>query len=180
MNESSIGVRYAKALFLLAQEKNILEEVHKDMLLVNMVMTDNNRFGLYLNSPVVRPSQKRELISKVFQNQIHSISLNFLDLLIQNKRENYLDAIFRRFFTAYREYKGIKTAMITTATEIDQPTFAKIKELVSKIFKSEIDLRVNLDAALIGGYILRVEDQQYDASVATSLNRIKRTLLTIK
>ncbi len=177
MNESSIGVRYAKALFLLAQEKNILEQVREDMLLVEKAMKENSRFGLYLDSPVVRPSQKRELISKVFQNHINVISLNFLDLLIQNKRENYLESIFRRFFSDYRKYKGIKTAMITTANKISNSTYEKIKLMISNIFKSEIELNINIDAGIIGGYVLRVEDQQYDASVSTGLKRIKKSLL---
>jgi F-type H+-transporting ATPase subunit delta len=100
-------------------------------------------------------------------------------LLIQNKRENYLGSIFRRFFSDYKEYKGVKTAMITTAIQIDKSTYERIKQLLSNLFKSEIELNVNIDSSIIGGYILRIEDMQYDASVETSLKRMKRSLITV-
>jgi len=180
MNESSIAVRYAKALFMLALEKNNLEQVREDMLLVQQVLIDNNRFELYLDSPVIQPSQKRELIKHVFQEHLNTITFNFLDLLIQNKRENYLGAIFRKFQSTYREYKGIQTATITSAVPMDQATREKFQQLISDTFHSAVELTVHSDENLIGGFILRVGDQQYDASVATGLKRMRRSLLTEK
>lgn len=178
MNESAIAVRYAKALFLLALEKDILEQVWEDMNLVQQALNENNRFELYLDSPVIKPSQKRELIKQVFKIQIHEISFNFLDVLIQNKRESYLQAIFRRFQSDYRDYKGIKTAVITTAVILDKSISDKIQKLISNSFQTEVDLKVNLNSDIIGGFVLRVGDQQYDASIATSLKRMRRSLLS--
>jgi len=50
--------------------------------------------------------------------------------------------------------------------------------LLSSIYKTGIELQVNSNPSIIGGFVLKVEDQQYDASVATGLKRMKTALLT--
>ena len=178
MNESKITVRYAKALFLLSIEKDILETVQKDILFVRQAISDNPELAQYLDSPIVRPSQKSNLIQKLFQNKVSEITYHFLQLLIQNKRENYLDGIIRHFLVMYSDHKGIKTAFITTAIPMDVVLRKHVIDLIGSKFKTEVELTIQEDPSIIGGFILRVGDQQYDASVATGLKRIKNALLT--
>ena len=178
MNQSKISVRYAKALFELALEKNKLDVVYSDITLVSQSLKDFVQFGLYLKSPVVKPSQKLALIKQAFTGNINDISLSFLGLLVQNKRENHLEDIIRRFFDVFREYKGIKSAVITTAAPLNDQMKEKFFALLSSIYKTGIELQVNSNPSIIGGFVLKVGDQQYDASVATGLKRMKTTLLT--
>lgn len=178
MNESKISVRYAKALFILAEEKDQLDAVRDDILLIRKVMTENELFSQYLGSPVVRSSQKSELVGKLFNDKLSLLTFKFLQLLIQNKRENYLDSIFRRFLDVYGMHKGIKSATITTVIPLDETLQKTVLDLIAKSFKTKVELTIQEDTSLIGGFILRVGDQQYDASVATGLKRIKNSLLT--
>lgn len=178
MNTSKISVRYAKALFMLAQEKNQLDQVYNNVLMVKQTICENELLGKYLNSPVVRPSQKIELISKLFKDNLSPLTFNFLQLLVKNKRENYLDGIFRRFLNVYSTHMGIKAATVTTAVPMDATLRSTVLELIASSFKTKVDLTINEDASIIGGFILRVGDQQYDASVATGLKQMKQTLLT--
>ncbi len=178
MNQSKIAVRYAKALFQLALEKNKLDLVNNDVVMINQALKDFGQFGLYLKSPVVKPSQKLALIREAFTGNIQDISLSFLGLLVQNKRENHLEDIIRRFFDVFRDYKGIKAALITTAVPLNDHVKKKFHALLSSIYKTSIELQAAQDASIIGGFVLKVGDQQYDASVATGLKRIKTALLT--
>ena len=178
MNQSKISVRYAKALFLLAQEKALLDTVYNDILMVKSTITENELLGQYLNSPVVRPSQKLDLISKLYKEKLSPLTFNFLHLLIKNKRENYLESIFKRFLDVYSAFHGIKAATVTTAVPMDAALRATVLELIASTFKTKVDLTIHEDASIIGGFILRVGDQQYDASVATGLKRMKHALLT--
>jgi F-type H+-transporting ATPase subunit delta len=176
MNESKIAVRYAKALFLLALEKNILEQVRTDMESVNQAIKDFDQFGFYLKSPVVKSKQKFKLVEEVFRGKIDDTSLNFMGLLIQNKREIYLEDITRRFIDIYCTYKGIKSATITTASHLDESIKLKLKALLSSTYKTEIELQVQEEPSIIGGFILKIGDQQYDASIASGLKRMKTAL----
>ena len=178
MNESKIAVRYAKALFLLAQEKNILEDVRTDMESVNKAIKEFDQFGLYLKSPVVKSKQKFNLVDQVFRGKINDTTLNFMGLLIQNKREVYLEAISRRFIDIYRNFKGIKSATITTASHLDDKIKEKLSTLLSTTYKSVIELQVQEDPSIIGGFVLKIGDQQYDASVVAGLKRMKTALIS--
>jgi F-type H+-transporting ATPase subunit delta len=178
MNQSKISVRYAKALFQLALEKNKLDAVYADVAMINQALKDIGQFSLYLKSPVVKPSQKLALVQKAFTGNITDISLSFLGLLIQNKRESHLEDIIRRFFDVFREYKGIKAATVTTAVPLSGEVKEKFHSLLSSIYKTGIELEAAQDSSIIGGFVLKVGDQQFDASIATGLKRMKTSLLT--
>lgn len=178
MNQSKISVRYARALFQLAIEKNNLEDIRKDVLLIVQSLKDYEQFKMYLKSPVVKPSQKYQLMKDIFASSITETTLNFLGLLVQNKREIHLEDISRQFLEEYSKYKGIKSAMVTTAVSLDESTLQKLHQLLSSTFKTEINLVTQQNPAILGGFILRVGDQQYDASVSNGLKRVKNALLS--
>lgn len=94
MNESRISVRYAKALFQSALEKNILDRVNQDMILVRNVCTVPELKEL-LTNPVIRPSKKTGVLHSVLGKDLHSLTLALVDLVVKNGRERYLPAIAR-------------------------------------------------------------------------------------
>lgn len=178
MIESTISVRYAKALFMLALEKDIVEAVHTDIELIRQALGETGQLEMYLKSPVVKPSEKRTFISDAFGGQLNAISLNFINLLITNKREAYIDGIIHRFLEVYREYKGVKSALITIAVPLDETVRVKLNDLLSKVYKTGINLEIQQNPSIIGGFVLKVGDHQYDASIASGLKRMSNTLFS--
>jgi F-type H+-transporting ATPase subunit delta len=176
MNESQISVRYAKALFQSALEKKQLDAVYKDMELVSDTCKVED-FQEMLMMPSLQVSQKIKLASSIFQKHLSELSLSLINLVIENKREAQLAGIARNFSTLYRKHQGIRTASLVTATPIDDSSLKEIKSLIKKAYDSEVELSSTVDQDVIGGFILTVEDQQYDASVASSLQKIKKQLL---
>ena len=177
MDQSAITVRYAKAFFTLAKEKNILDTLKADIDLISGVCKESTDFILLLESPIVKTSKKAELIKAIFSEKIHDLSLKFLLLITKNKREENIPGICRNFLALTREDQNIKSAVLTTATEIDTETTNKIKEMLGKELDATIELSTNINPDLLGGLVLRVDDKQYDASVATQLRIIKEKLL---
>lgn len=178
MNESKISVRYAKALFELGKEQQLIDTVIKDIQLVDELCKSSSDFWLMLESPVVKTSHKRASIKLIFQDKINKISLKFLDLVIQNRREAYWRDISRNFLALCRKDQGILSAKLTSAKAIDELTKKNLNDLLVKSFNSKIELEEVLDEEIIGGFVLRIEDQQLDASVSHQLNQIKRELLS--
>ncbi|MBI9056704.1 MAG: ATP synthase F1 subunit delta [Labilibaculum sp.] len=178
MNESKISVRYAKALFELGKEKELIDTVIKDIQLVDEVCKSIADFWLMVESPVVKTSQKRASMKQIFGDRINAITLNFLDLVVKNRREIYLKDISRNFLALCRKDQGILSATLTSATTIEEGSKENLSTLLSKSFNSKIELEEVVDEEIIGGFVLRVEDQQLDASVSTQLNKIKRELLS--
>lgn len=178
MNQSKIAVRYAKALFLTASEKAILEEVHRDIVLIVSAMNESEAFQAFLSNPVNRPSAKIRFINHVFgEGRIQPITVNFLHLIIRNNRANHIADVARYFIHLYRKQKGIKSAVFALASDSNEQIRNHITEVLKDLYKAEIDLQMIVDPSLIGGFVLRVEDEQYDASVSAALKKMKTNLL---
>lgn len=177
MDLSKISVRYAKALYLLSKEKMLLEKIKDDITLISSIMKSNPDFKSVIESPVIKPTQKLKAVNGILKDKVQEITLNFLNILIQNKRENSLDGICRRFLDIYSSDKGIKTALITTAVPLDAKINKTLSEILAKEFNAQIEIEHKHDPEILGGYILKVGDQQYDASVSNSLRKIKQTLV---
>ena len=177
MDQSKIAVRYAKAFFALAKEKNILPDLKKDVELIFNVCETSADFNLLLASPVIKTSKKEQLMTSVFEGKVNDFSLKFIQLIIKNNREIYIPGICRNFLDLTRKDQNIKSARLTTATEISAETTKKVKALLEKELKATVEITGKVDPNIIGGLILRLDDHQYDASVATQLKNIKKELL---
>lgn len=176
MNESQIPVRYAKALFQLALEQEILEQVSRDMeLLAGTCMVEDFQYMLAI--PSLQSSQKRNIVDSVLKGRLSEPSMAMIHLVIRNKREVYLPGIARNFMEFYRNAKGIKSASLVTAAEVRPDVVESVKKMVADAFDSEVDMSTSLDPGLIGGFMLTVEDQRYDASVEGSLRKMRSQLV---
>ena len=177
MDQSAITVRYAKAIFETAKEKSLLDEMKADMEWLAELSGQSKEFALLLESPIVNTSKKAALINSVFGGKVNKLSLNFLLLLVENKREEYLPGICRNFLDLTRKDQNIKSAVLTTATVISREILAKVEQLLSKELNATVELTSKTKPEILGGLVLRLDDKQYDASVATKLKNIKQNLL---
>ena len=177
MDESKIPVRYARALLSLANEKQVTEAVKDDMTLIAELFETIPGFFQLLESPVISKAEKRNLFGEVFAKSVNPLTYSFLLLLLTNNREVYLRDISRDFLESYRKQAGFKAASLVSAVVIDPATVEQFKTLIRKHFKTEVDLTLKVDPKIIGGFILQVDDQQIDASVAVKLKKLKKQFL---
>ena len=176
MNESIISVRYTKAIFAIAVDKKSLEAVKADMDDIFAIMNESAELQAFFKNPVLKPSKKEELVKLIFP-KFNFYTLSFINLLIQNRREEYLHSISRNFLDRYMKFKGIETGMVTTAVKMPEPILEKIKVLIQDALKKEVEISNKVDENIIGGMIIQIGDKQFDASVKSSLEKTKRTLL---
>lgn len=177
MNEGIITTRYAKALFHTADEEGKTEIIYKNIIGLEKTIKEAPEFSDFLESPVIKESEKSKLLIQLFGDNVDTLTLNFLLLLARNKREQYLPSICRYFQLLYKEKMGIQEGSIITAIALDEEYKEKINQLIRKKFKIEIDLEEKVDPSIIGGFVLRIEDQQIDASISSQLKKIKTHLI---
>ncbi len=175
MNESRISVRYSRAIFESAVEMKILDKVNQDMILIREVCKNPDVIE-FLDSPIIMPSQKTEILHRILGNNIQELSMSLVDLVVSHGREKYLPAIARVFIHEQMEYNGITECILTTAVEVDSKVKKEISDLISGLFKTKVDLKENIDKEIIGGFILKVADNYIDASVRNKLRKIKKEL----
>ena len=167
-----ISNRYAKALVSLASEKNELEKVKADMESFISTSKSNRDFELMLNSPIVSQDKKAAVLHAIYGNKVSDISLNLFKLLAEKKREPYLVSIAEQFIVEYNVINNIQEATLFTAVSVGDSIKNSAKALVEKATGKKVILNEEIREDLIGGYILRVEDIQLDASIKSQLNKL--------
>ncbi len=175
MNESQISVRYAKALFQSASEKKILEKVYKDMELLALTCKQDE-FQYMLVVPTLKPSQK-VLMEAIFESKISETSMSLINLVVKNKRDIYLPGIARNFRDLYRKAMNISSASLVTAEPVDDKALESVTKMLASVYDSSMELTTKVEEGVIGGFILTIENMQYDASVASSLRDLRKQLL---
>lgn len=170
---SKAARRYAKALLDFALEQKEADAVSADMALIASTCKSSKDLVVLLKSPVVKADQKRTVLNKVFAGEVGTITMKFMDIMTKNNREDILPEIANVFELIYREHKGIVTAEITTAVPLSEEGRKKALEFITNIYK-KVELTEKVDESLIGGFIIRVGDKQYDESVLRKLNALKR------
>ncbi|MCX7548818.1 ATP synthase F1 subunit delta [Xanthomarina sp. F1114] len=167
------AIRYAKAVLSLASDKKATEVVNKDMKLIAKTIAESTDLNSMLQSPVVGASVKKSVLLEVFKDS-NEITQNLIDTLITNKRLPLIEEIAIQYNLLYDQLTGTQVAQVTTAVpltdDLRKKVLAKLKELTGK----DVEIKSTLDESIIGGFILRVGDIQYNASIANKLNKLKR------
>ena len=167
------AIRYAKAVLSLASDQKSADAVNSDMKLIVSTIADNKDLNEALQSPVIPSSVKKSVLLEVFKNS-NKTTLNLIDTLISNNRIDILGDVALKYSQLLDESKGIELATVTTAValtgDLEKKVLAKAKELTGK----NVEVKSIIDESILGGFILRIGDLQYNASVANQLNKLKR------
>ena len=179
MKETRVALRYAKSLISLAEERDVLEQVKGDMEIILSVCEESQDFSNMLKSPVVKADKKSAILNQVFGSKISELSLSFLNLLTSKKREAILGAVAENYINLYNESKNIVSATVTTAASITEVIKAQVlTQLKSVVGDADVRIEERVDASLIGGFVLRVGDLEFNASVANKLQKLKREFVS--
>ncbi|MBL7923101.1 MAG: ATP synthase F1 subunit delta [Bacteroidia bacterium] len=173
MVETKVARRYAKSLLGLAQERDLTEKVYADMELINATCQASRDFVTLLRNPIVQGDKKEAVLKALFGPKFNDLSNEFINIIIRKGRENHLDAIAAEFISLYKESKGIVIAYVTTATPMDAALRETIMGMVRKSKGDKVELVEKVDPSLIGGFILRVGDEQHNTSVSRKLKQLK-------
>jgi F-type H+-transporting ATPase subunit delta len=179
LNESKISVRYAKAFFSTAVERSLVEVVKNDVDLLLKLLQTQPRFKELLASPIVKTKEKSIFFNEIFKDRFNNLTLDFLHLLLKNNREVYLLEMCLNFQGLYSKLTGIKSAQLITAVKLDEAQLQSFNELILIHFGSKAEVFATVDEKLLGGFILKVEDHQLDASVSTQLKKMRRELVNV-
>lgn len=174
MIETKVAKRYAKSLIDLSSEKGLLDTVANDMKLLASVCEQNRDLAALLASPIINGDKKLNILKKVFGEKMNKLTVTFFEIITKKGREAYLEVIAKEFTRQYKEMKGIQTAVITSAVGLDDKLRSEVYNIIRKSAQSEIELVEKVDRSLIGGFVLRMGDKQYDASIASELKRLTR------
>ena len=134
------------------------------------------QFNEVLADPIVAREEKVKLLEMAVGEPIHGCLKQFIAFVADQKREDKMFLIAMKYMEMYREKHHILSTQVTTATQLPEETYDKIKAFVKQTFDADAELDVHIDPSLIGGFILDIENTRMDASVVGQLNALKNRL----
>lgn len=168
--------RYAKAFFTTTEDKNVVNEVLADMKLIKNTMLENKELKSVINSPVIDLNKKKSILEAVF-SEANSNSMQLIALLLNKKRINLLLDVASSYISIYEKNNNINRAKVVLAKELTQDMFTKIQAKVNALTGNDVEIQTEINPAILGGFVLTINDLQYDASVVGQLNKFKTQLV---
>lgn len=173
MANSRVATRYAKSLLDLAKERNMLDEVYQDMLYFQQVSKENRDLLLMLRNPIINHSKKKAVLYAIFQDKVTPSTLAVFDIITRKNREKVLPELAESFVIQYRQYKEIDKATVTTPFPLTDSMRADFIRMITEKTGRKVDLEEKVNPELIGGFVLKIGDQQMDNSVKGKLSALR-------
>lgn len=177
MTGSIVAKRYALALFQIAQEQKILDQVGEELRVVKEVLFYNADIKAVLKSPKLSKDKKKEILGQAFAS-VNTYVLNTLLLMLDRHRQDEIIAVADEFIELVNEEKGIVEADVYSI----RPLTEEERDVLSSAFAAKIDkksLQIEniVDSDLLGGVKIRIGNRIYDGSLRGKLDRLERKLL---
>mmetsp|Transcript_28009 Transcript_28009/g.77404 ORF Transcript_28009/g.77404 Transcript_28009/m.77404 type:complete len:232 (+) Transcript_28009:92-787(+) len=178
MDDGTLEGRYATALFMASG--NNLEKVYSDLVELKAMMAESKEFKLMVEAPGIQPEAKVAALEQVCSEVGTDPSVvNFLKVLVENKRMHLLEKMINLFESFYRAEKGHVLCKVTSAAALDSRQKTAVKKAMQKRAEkgSTLIMEYDVSPAVLGGLVVKMGEAVYDFSVTTRLERLQTQLL---
>lgn len=166
--------RYAKAIYEVAKEQDRLGQVEEELTAVRQAIRDSEELRRVIEHPRTSASDKKALFDKLFKDRLSTEVRNFLCLLVDQKREDELEAIVREYVLLANDARGIVDATVTTAKPLSDDEKESLSKTFGELLNKQLRVNSKVDESIIGGVIVRIGDRLYDGSIAGKLARFQQ------
>ncbi len=173
MSNSRAAIRYAKAILDLAVDNKATDEVEKDMRNIVATISGSVELKNMLASPVISAAVKKSTLLEVFKGS-DTMTQGLVAILIENRRVGLLNEVAEKYIILNEALKGKDLAYVTTAVPLSTDLEKQILKKVTALTGKKVTIENKIDESIVGGFILRVGDLQYDASISNKLSNLKR------
>lgn len=158
---------FAKALFSLELPEEVVEKTKK-------ILKDNKIITEVLENPSINRQQKEAVIDRIFDREI----CGFVKVLNLHGLLGYADEIFQEYDSMILERKNLLKATLFYVTKPDDDQLEQFKDVLCKKYKKTgVIMELKEDPSLIGGFVLKVGNTEYDKSIKETLDELQKTLV---
>lgn len=179
MRETAVSQRYARALLEAAESQEALDRVSRDVAGVIDLIDASEDLKRLLESPMVHPRSKRDALTALFSDKIAPLTLNFLLLLVERRRERATEGILRRFVAYLEEREGAVTAEVRASQPLSQEQQEAMIQGLSSYLNRRVRLRIEVSPQIRAGFVARVGDVVFDGTIETQLQQLRARLMGI-
>lgn len=168
--------RYASALYVAASQTGNVDRVAEDLSLVRRTIQENQQLRNLLLERVTPDATKKRVLQKLFGPHLDLVTLRFLDLVVDKRRESVLETVEFAFRKIAEEKQGVQKALVTSAIPLTDSDKARTVAVLEKMTGKRVLLEEKIDPSIIGGLVVRVGDRVFDGSLKGSLEQLGRSL----
>lgn len=177
MAASKVAIRYASSFLESSIEKNNLDLVSKDFEIVYDALQKSYELVRFIKSPVIKNETKQSVLTEIFKDKISKQSIDYLLFVTSKGCEDILIEILEKFFHLKDDYQKVARIQITTSYEFTAEQKKQLTEKFEALLNKKVILSFSVDNKLIGGFVAKVGDTIYDASVVHQLELLKKQFL---
>ena len=169
----------ATTLFKLSEKNNVSRQVNNALLYLNGIVTSNGYFRVFIQSKKINGRTKKEILNKILGNSSHPFVNEIISYLSGNKAIDDLRNISKFFESMYKKERNILEVEGVVAHQMPDSQIQSLKDSLDEILGKETTLSIEVDASLIGGIRLRIDNTFLDASIRNQLQTLQNKLLQI-
>lgn len=177
LNASVVAETYARALFELAEERNVFDEVADELNQIAQLLHDHPNLNAVFSHPLIKSERLADSLTKIFQGRVSDTTFHFLMILNNKARLDQTLGVRIAFNRLLKAKRGEIDVEVQTAHELDSGQLQQFGDKISSAIGHKAILNPKADASLIGGMKIRIGDKLIDGSVSTQLRRMKDDII---
>jgi len=168
--------RYAQALLMIAREQDALEKYEQELVLFKEILLNEPNLKEFMDNPKILPEEKKKIIRPLVEGRLDQLTVNFLSLIIDKRRESMYIEIIDEFRSFSDQARNIIDAEVCSAVQLTDKDFRELEQRLSKVTGQKVRMKSTIDTSLMGGMVVRIGDTIIDGSVMKKLSLLKNRL----
>lgn len=176
---NKLATNYAQALFSLARDHNVLEEILEQLKMIDETLKKEKEVIAFISNPLAPKKAKKELIKKLFENDINPYLLNFMFILADKSREAIIPSIVTNYQKFLYEHLDIIEVRVTTARSLSDQQYLAVSTKMKKMLNKKVVLDKHINPKILGGIMLQIGDKLLDGSITRQIKKLEKTLIDV-
>lgn len=179
MLKGAVAGRYSAALYELAEKANTIDQIEAELIAMNQILQEHTDLQKILYHPQITAAAKKELLDQLFKGKISELALNFIQLLVDRRRETFFGDITAEFIAQANAARNIVEARVTTVVSLKDKEKSAFEKLLARLTGKKVQVSYATDPSLIGGVLIRIGDKVIDGTIKTKLAALGDRLMQI-
>jgi len=177
MSNYRVAYRYGTALLQSAEKEHLLEQTASDAEMIAKTVRENRELRLFFASPIIEKEKKKQVLDELFGKRVGRVMARFLNLLTEKDREGQLLDIVEQFLHLFDEKRGILRVEVASAVDLTETERDRLKSRLESYTGKTVVPGFRRDPALLGGFVVRLDDRVIDASLVHQLSLLREKFL---
>lgn len=175
-----VANRYSRALFDLAVEKNIENQIYQQFQnIIQILMSQKELNELWIH-PGMSSIEKKSMMKEIFEAHSNEYLNSFIQILIDKGREKYINEIFEAYEELFKRHSNIETAYVETAVPLTKEQQTLLQERLQNKLGKKIEMKITVNPAVIAGCSVRVQDWFMDGTYVGKIKSVKDLLKRVQ